>query len=240
MPPVHRAFEDAKWSPDDRNSYCGRCGGSTGLGEANESGCGTCRNKTASTDGVVRLGRYSEELREWIVQVKYAQWAAMGQALGRRLGNAVLECNLVEQDSTVVVPMPMPWQRRLYRGIDHARVIAAAVAQRLCAPMVSCLMKNNGPPMVSLTATERAALGGRGMRIRPRWGGWPLEGLDVVIVDDVRTTGASIRGAVRLLRSMNARSVIAALVAVAEDEDRRTVRAPSVSVTADGAPIAGP
>ena len=45
----------------------------------------------------------------------------MGEALGRLLGTAVAERDVVDMDRIVIVPMPMPWQRRFYRGIDHAR-----------------------------------------------------------------------------------------------------------------------
>jgi predicted amidophosphoribosyltransferase len=221
-PPVLRAFEAASWTPDALGTYCGRCGGSIGPGEAVESGCGVCRGGSGIGDGVVRLGHHDGALREWILGIKYAQWAAMGEALGRQLAQQVLAANLITSDAAVVVPMPMPWQRRLYRGIDHARVIAGAVANALNAPMVPCLAKSNGPPMVALTASERQASGGRGMHVAKRWGGWVLSDLDALIVDDVWTTGASLRAAVRLLRTLGARSVVAAVLAVADDSGRQT------------------
>lgn len=220
-PPVSRAFEDAAWKPDEHGCYCVRCGGSSGPGEAVESGCGACRGGSGIGDGVVRLGHHDGALREWVLGIKYAQWAAMGGALGRQLGRQVQAANLINSDAAVVVPMPMPWQRRLYRGIDHARVIAGAVASELNAPLVPCLAKSNGPPMVALTASERQASGGRGMHVARRWGGWDLSDLDAVIVDDVRTTGSSLRAAVRLLRTLGAKRVVAAILAVADDSGRK-------------------
>jgi len=56
----------------------------------------------------------------------------------------------------------------------------------------------------------RKKLGGRGIRIRLRVGGWPIEGRHVVLVDDVRTTGATIRRGVRMLRQLQPASVTAA------------------------------
>ena len=44
----------------------------------------------------------------------------------------------------------------------------------------------------------------------------------LLLVDDVRTTGSTLRGAVRLLRRASPECVVAAVVAVADDTARRT------------------
>jgi predicted amidophosphoribosyltransferase len=235
FPPVVRELADTGWCPDLRAHYCPRCGGSVGPGEVrrNEAGerktdepagCAACKKTSGIADGVVRLGHYDDMLREWVLAVKYRQWAAMGEALGRMLAEQVAHAAVVNLDRTVVVPMPMPWQRRLYRGIDHARVLASGVADELGLPIVRCLAKDNGPPMVSLTRKERVVFAGRGMRVRRRWGGWPLDELDVLLVDDVRTSGASLRRAAKILHALRARRVIAAVVAVADESGRRGLK----------------
>ena len=127
---------------------------------------------------------------------------------------------VVDPSRTVVVPMPMPWQRRLSRGIDHARVLATAVARRLDAPVHPVLVKPNGPPQMSLSRSGRARRGAAGMKVRrgDRRRSW--QGLHVVVVDDVRTTGATMRGAIRLLRRGGPLRVIAAVLAVADHPGR--------------------
>ena len=56
-------------------------------------------------------------------------------------------------------------------------------------------------------------------RFKPgaRW----VEGADLILVDDVATTGASLRAATRLLKTLKPRSVTAAVLAVADDYARR-------------------
>jgi predicted amidophosphoribosyltransferase len=138
FPPTRLVFAETGWAPDDEGCYCGRCGASVGPGEVTPGGCGSCRDAPAPADGVVRLGAYSGRLREWVRAIKYRGWAEMADALGRRLGAAVARClvrqGALDPDLTVAVPMPMPWQRRLYRGIDHARLIGAGVAAELDGP----------------------------------------------------------------------------------------------------------
>jgi len=222
LPPAEQVIADADWEPDESASYCGRCGDSVGPGEATETGCAACRDRPPIADSVVRIGPYSGDLRRWIMSIKYQQrWVEMAQALGERLGQAVAGSGMVDPDRTVVVPMPMPWQRRLYRRIDHARVIAAALARQLQVPLADVLKKAGGPPQVSRPASLRARTGARGLAVRRRLGGWDLAGLHVVVADDVRTTGASMRAAVRILRRLKPQRVVAAVVAVSDDAARR-------------------
>ncbi|MHC4102847.1 MAG: ComF family protein [Planctomycetota bacterium] len=235
FPPTRLAFAEAGWTPDDECRYCGRCGASVGPGEVMPAGCASCRDAPVPADRFVRLGPYSGQLREWVRAVKYRGWAEMAEALGRRLGAAVRRCLAargdLDPDQTVVVPMPMPWQRRLYRGIDHARLIAAGAAAELDVGVLVALAKANGPPQVSLPAGHRARASG-GMRLRRRAGRLRLAGAHVILVDDVRTSGASLRAAGRLIRRLGPRQVTAAVLAVTDDRSR--LPPPELSVADSG------
>ena len=134
LPPADDLLADGDWSPDLRCAYCPRCGGSLGEGELTRSGCATCRRVPALGDGVVRLGVYREPLREWILALKYQEWAVMGRVLGCRLGRALLDARLVDPARVMAVPVPMPLSRRIARGIDHALVVSDALAGELDAP----------------------------------------------------------------------------------------------------------
>jgi predicted amidophosphoribosyltransferase len=223
LPPAAEVLERSGFQRDAPEAYCHRCGDSVGPGEAGDDGCASCRGAARLADGVVRLGPYADPLRQWLLAIKYDQrWSEMAHQLGRLLGRAVLDRAVIDPARVVVVPMPMPWVRRLHRGIDHARAIARGTADELHAPLLTVLAKANGPPQVALTLTERRRRGGHGMKLRRRLGGWSLDGCDVLMVDDVRTTGSSLRTATRLLRSTGPRRVIAAIVAVSDSPARRS------------------
>ena len=147
----------------------------------------------------------------------------MADTLGRRLGEAVarrLSTDDGEPDDGLVVPMPMPWQRRVYRGVDHAGLIAAAAASELGVPQTRLLVMKNGPPQVSLGAGRRPRRGAR-LRLRKNAARSSLDGRLVILVDDVRTTGASLNAAARLVRRLGPRRVIAGVLAVTDDPARR-------------------
>ncbi len=219
LPPARRAIADARWQPDDPQRYCGRCGVSVGRDEVTPLGCASCRGTNPATDRLIRLGPYADPLGEWVKAIKYRQWDQLGRELGRRLGKSISAAlaGTAGGGGTgyVVVPMPMPWQRRFYRGIDHARVIAGGVAAELYAPLLALLARANGPPQVSLSATQRSRNAGR-MRLKRSARLLPLDGRTVVLVDDVRTSGASLEVAARLIRRLGAARVVAGVLAVAD------------------------
>jgi len=234
-PNAAREIERAGFEAEAFDSYCPRCGLSVGEGEVARDGrCGGCRSEVIHFDRCVRLASYEPDgpAREWIHQLKFERWSDMGRRLGAILAERILARETIDRGRSIVVPAPMPWQRRIYRGVDHARIIAAACARSLDVPLCSVLSKRNGPTQMSLTATQRRAnLRGR-IAVTRRAGGWPLAGVTVILVDDVRTTGTTLNTSARLLKTAcSAERVIAAVVAVADAPGRR--RAKSASDRAD-------
>ncbi len=235
FPPAARALAEAGWSPDRCGDYCPRCGTSAGRGELTAGGCGSCRGRPAAADAVVRLGAHARPLREWIHAIKYRRWAEMAALLGRRLGEALAASGAIDAAAAVVVAVPMPWQRRLFRGVDHAHLIAGGVAARLGAPLLRPLVAANGPPQVGSSLIRRRRRRAR-LRLKRSWREVRLEGRPVVLIDDVRTTGTSLAVAARLLRRLGPPSIVAGVVTVADDPARRN---PSVTPPPDPLAAAG-
>jgi predicted amidophosphoribosyltransferase len=132
----------------------------------------------------------------------------------------------------VIVPVPMPASRRFERGIDHAGAIAHGLAAGLGkhaalrdrgVSVVPLLRARPGPTQLDVTPAQRArnmrgrfgdAMFGWGWNAGRRgaagllWGPcWRSRGVlsragVVVLVDDVRTTGATMLAAGRRLRAM--------------------------------------
>ena len=222
FPPPHAALVEEAWTSDEADNYCQRCRNSVGEGEATDTGCARCRKMVLPYAGVVRLGRHDGALRDWLLMVKYHRWPEMAAHLGRTLGEAVRghrRFGEFRRDETVIVPIPMPWLRRVYRGIDHARVLADGVGSALGAPVWSVLAKAPGPPQTSLTRSDRTRRRAGGW-IKPRRSIRRVAGLDVVLVDDIRTTGATLRIAARLLKKAGAARILVAVAAVADEPGR--------------------
>lgn len=175
---------------------------------------------------IVRLGRHAGELREWVIAIKHAAWQAMAEELGRLLGRQLLWCapDLCGTPcGVVVVPVPSPWLRRLERGADHAASIAHGVARELDVPCVQPLRQRAFGTQVQRSAAKARRNAGRAVGRFSRGLGpaaWlaqrRIRGRVVIVVDDVRTTGATLDLVGAELRRLGAAAVIEAVLSVRE------------------------
>lgn len=228
LPPLAVAFNEAPLSRDAIGSWCRRCGGSVGRGEG-RNGCGECRasRPRPAVRDVIRVGEYAGWLARRILQVKHARWHEMAWALGELLADQVRDVwqaeLLSESLPEVVVSVPMPWLRRWVRGIDHSAEIARGVSVRLGIPLWRPLKQLTRGTQVGRSRTERENARHRFASRRARWamraGSLPKH---VLLVDDVRTTGATVEQVARELRRLGVDVVSVAVVAVAPSPRRKS------------------
>ncbi len=190
---------DAGWRPDLPDAYCPRCAGSAGPHECDGEGCRACRGEKVGWDRAVRLGLYEGLLRECIHEVKFSAWRRLGLDLGRQMGEQLKPLLAgVDGDRLVLIPVPSTLWRRLSRGIDHTGTLARGVRAVVGGTVAPALKRRHRQPQVGLSNTQRRRNVAGTMRVR----GYPrFEGCTLVLVDDVRTTGATMMEACRALRA---------------------------------------
>ena len=158
-------------------------------------------------------GAYDGALRLAIQRCKYRDERALTDELGDLVA-ALLAADLalgVALDA--VVPIPIHRGRVRERGYDQAVLLAARVAQRVSLPLMPALHRiRHTRAQVDLDRTERA----RNVDGAFVSEAGSLRGLRVGIVDDVTTTGATLRAAALAARAAGAREIRAYVVAVDE------------------------
>lgn len=166
--------------------------------------CLRCRNRRLPWDRAFRLGSYDGLLRDALHELKFTRFRAVGSTLGRLLGArlaAALDDAGVDRSRLALVPVPMSRRRRLARGIDHTLVLARAVRAVTGGSIINALARRHRPSQLDVPPSDRRAnVSGsfrlRGRAVRPD----QLAGWTVIVIDDVRTTGATLREACRTLR----------------------------------------
>lgn len=196
--PLPRRAAAEGWRPDEPSAYCDRCGRTIGAFEAGEFGCARCARERPPWSHFVRLGEYDPPLAEWIADVKFTRWSVLGFELGRWLGRRVREAGFVPGRDAIVVPVPTTWRRVLTRGIDHASAIASGAARELGCPLRQPLKRKHRPSQRAVAPSQRERNVANSFRcVRPG----DVRGRSVLLIDDVMTTGATLRGAARALRT---------------------------------------
>jgi len=104
--------------------------------------------------------------------------------------------------SGAVVPVPTPAARLRQRGFDPAGEIAAALAERIEAPLEPCLERRDRGHQVGRRRGERI---GHPPQVTVN-GEVPRS---VLLVDDVLTTGATLTACARALRGAGVRRIVA-------------------------------
>jgi hypothetical protein len=119
---------------------------------------------------------------------------------------------------TVLVPVPSSARSRRARGHDPvrdlARVTASGLRRRGCPVMVLPVLRQARwvADQAGLTAADRRSNLAGALVVRPGWQA-RLPGRQVLLVDDVVTTGATLTEAHRVLLNTGARVLAAATVA---------------------------
>ncbi len=140
--------------------------------------------------GVTASFGYGGALADAIRRFKYGQRPDLSRPLGRLVREGLPDRALVD----LVVPVPLHPTRFRARGFDQAALLARAVATALQRPFSATLLTRvvDTPQLATLDAASRATAVRGAFTVRERT--VPM-GTRVLLVDDVRTTGATLRAA---------------------------------------------
>lgn len=198
--------EDCRLSlPYIEPPFCPRCGLPYAAGVA-DGLCGPCRGKRRRSLRTARAaGPYEGALKECLLQFKFGGRHRLGSSLGRLLFERTLLAGQLPVPAAVVA-VPLHRRRRRQRGYNQAELLAESVAGFIGAPLKRRVLRKleDRPPQAELSAASRwsNASGAYRAVVPPS-----LEGKDLLLVDDVFTTGATVESCARALRRAGAGAV---------------------------------
>jgi len=176
--------------------------------------CGECRSDAPLFARAMAYGSYDGGLRELIHLLKYGRVRPAASVLGRMLAE-VIQGFGSEFVSAVIVPVPLHRSKLRQRGFNQAEEIARAALKdlqrnelKLAAGVLSRRRTTESQTGLS-DQQRRQNVRGAFVVASPS----EVAGEDVLLVDDVFTTGATVSECARVLRRAGADRVFVATVA---------------------------
>jgi ComF family protein len=161
--------------------------------------CGQCLKKAPPFSKVINYGLYEGALAEAINQLKFHGVKRLSKPLGRFL----LSLELPKIDGIIPVPLSIKGLRE--RGFNQSLLIARVISKEIKVPLLMDILikKKETPPQIGLSAKERLLNLKNAFEVKGN-----VDGLRLLLVDDVMTTGATVTECSKVLMKAGAKEVI--------------------------------
>ena len=194
---------------------CQRPMGEAFGGDSGALTCAPCLQTPPRHDGIAAATLYNPASRDLVLAFKHGRRVALGGLLGRLIAARVGTLT----GEWLVVPVPLHRWRLWKRGFNQSALLArtiAAVPGRTLA--VDALVRTRATPSLGgLGRTDRAKVLRGTIAVHSAWKS-RLGGAQVLLVDDVMTSGATSDACVRALSKAGAAKVRIACFARVLDE----------------------
>ncbi|MEW5908153.1 MAG: ComF family protein [Patescibacteria group bacterium] len=192
---------------------CIRCG------RENELICGECMERiecfeSSNTKSTRIAADYRDEtIKKAIWMLKYKGIRQMSDPLSQLILKCFRDRLKPKSGKTIVVPVPLSEKRLKERGFNQSELIAEKISKELNIPIITgeLLKIKETPSQVDLKNIQDRLKNVRGsMAVKNKE---TLRDKEVILVDDVITTGATLDEAKRALRGAGVKKIISLVVA---------------------------
>jgi len=219
----------------EQDALCTRCGDAMGMESARfaaamaVSECTMCRLAPPQFDRAVAYADYEDEMRRMLHLLKFEGMRGIAEyVLGDAIAAAARKLRGDAADELVVIPVPLFAAREKTRGFNQAKVLAEGMVKRLRQLEPVWILRIQGQVLERVKDTRalyalnpsqrRASLKGA-FRVADAEA---VRGREVLLIDDIMTTGATARECSRVLKRAGAAKVWVVTAARAQPESVRS------------------
>ncbi len=163
-----------------------------------EGRCARCRLGITGYDSAYAYGAYDGALRKLIHVFKYEKVKPLAKPLGRLLSLSLPR----EQRFDMIVPMPLHWRRLWSRGFNQSELLARVLSKATGVPVAMPIRRRRSTsPQAGLSSAKRRTNVSGAFSLKR---GKSVQGLRILLVDDVLTTGATAAACALILKRAGA------------------------------------
>jgi ComF family protein len=165
--------------------------------------CGACQKRPPAFTRSIAAYRYAPPIDHFIRELKFHQQLGLAHLLGTRLAQRLQQ---ETRRPDLILPVPLHLTRLRERGYNQALEIARPIARLLDIPLATRSLQR----VRATTPQTGMAVAARRKNVRGAFAlqpGATLNNLHVALVDDVMTTGSTVRAAAQCLQAAGVRDI---------------------------------
>ena len=192
--------------------YCPGCGKDVSRYALVHGKCSDCQDQSIYFDKICRAGFYSHALRRMILSFKLHGRTELDLTLGF-LANSALQGSEFYEEVDFFVPVPLHWTRRLNRGFNQSLILAKMLKHPTAKLNTDLVRTRNTRAQVTMEShTSRKKNVANAFAVRM---GHKFQGANICLVDDIKTSGATLNECAKVLKEAGASKVFTLVLAVA-------------------------
>ena len=190
--------------PGNPSPWCQGCGRSLAGFGMDVTRCAACRTEPRGVEEARAACRYEGAGKACIVQLKYQRQLGLAAPMARRMVVAAVPPPAMAAD--VIVPVPLHPVRRREREFNQSAVLAERLGEALGLPILEEALHRHRPTALQAQLdahARRRNVANAFIVPSPAL----VRGRAILLVDDVLTTGATVRACAAALREAGATRV---------------------------------
>jgi competence protein ComFC len=142
--------------------------------------------------------------KDLVLSLKFNNNREVGVIMGRLMGQLVIENKIICEDvaNYLVVPVPLDKKRLNQRGYNQSYVLAREIGHLINCKVEEVLAKKRISPQLGLSKAQRKLNVKNAFTCMKK-----LTGKKVILVDDVLTTGSTVKECIKTLKKNGAKGV---------------------------------
>ena len=180
-----------------QSPHCTCCGLPFPDMEGEDHLCEECIVSKQSFSVARALGKYDKTLLEAIHLLKYRGKIAMGEVMGRLMAEREYK-SLAIGNYSLIIPVPLHPKRLKERGFNQSLVLAREIARKFSISLDFSILKRNvhTKPQTMLKKKDRMLNVKGAFEVK---NAEKIKGEKILLIDDVYTTGSTVRECSRVL-----------------------------------------